>query len=244
VIDDGSHYSSSSALPSTGITSIEGCSLLPFRLMISVLIARAEPMAISARPTPSARLKQALEIKKLQTDILFVKLSFAAQVLNAIGITVVGILVLFYFQRPQIEQMEASRLATERQQIALAIERAIDTADPAQRATKFKILNEIFPNQPAIKIAEETQKLLDVRINPVESVEQCGQAISSVNQLQAGRDRLATELKAEVTGARSGSLAGFGPVARGLQNQLAELDAKIEDAKRMVASRCPPQFIR
>jgi hypothetical protein len=200
-------------------------------------------MTLTARPTASARLKEALEIRKLQTDILFAKLSFVAQIANTIGITAIGILVFFYFQRPQIEQMEASRLATERQQVALAIERAVGNENAAQRTTMFKVLKELWPNYPAIRVAEETRNLLDVKISPVGALEQCGQAIANINQLQAGRDRLLTELAAEITGSRPGSLRGEGPIAHALQKQRAELDEKIDLAKKMAAS-CPPSFGR
>lgn len=189
-------------------------------------------MTLTARPTNSARLKEALEIRKLRTDILFVKLTFLAQVVNTIGITALGVLVFFYFQRPQLEQMEATRLTSEKLQVGQALERAILIENPIYRAVTFKMLKELWPQYSAISVSEETRNLLDAKLPPVVAKEQCGQAQRNITALQAGRALLEAELDAEVRGTGTAGKGGFGPIAQTLKRQLSDLIAKINQAQK------------
>ena len=90
-------------------------------------------MATIARPTSAARLRGKLEISKLRSDILFAKLTFIAQIINTIGLAVLGGLVFLYFQRPQIEQMEITRLAAEKQQVSILAMNALALQNPQDR---------------------------------------------------------------------------------------------------------------
>jgi hypothetical protein len=197
---------------------------------------------IQPRPSPSAREKEKLEIRKLQTDILFAKLTFTMQIINSVSILALGILILLYFQRPQIEQMEAARLAAEKQQIALALERANAVENSQQRAAQFTMLKSLFPQyREIVGAAEDTRNLMDIRTVPVQDKDMCAEALANITKLENGRERLEAELAAEVEGVRSGSIgsgkAGLGPIAKGIQQQLADLRTKIDTAKAQ-ASQC------
>jgi hypothetical protein len=61
-------------------------------------------MPLSPRPSSFARQKEALEVRKLRTDIAFAKLTFFAQLFNTLCITILGAVVFYYFQRAQIDQ--------------------------------------------------------------------------------------------------------------------------------------------
>jgi len=186
------------------------------------------------RQTSSAKLKEQLEIKKIRTDTLFVKLTFVAQLLNPLTIAAVGVAVLYLFQRPQIEQMEASRLLNEKQQISAALERAVTINSPAQRAITFKVLKELWPQYEAITVAEESRNLLDLK-PPAAMKENCAQILGNLSRLEQARNTLKIEIAAEVSGLR-GSLPGTGPIAKVLKSQLAEIDTQLEKLRNLRAA--------
>jgi hypothetical protein len=117
-------------------------------------------MATLARPNSAARLKEELEVTKLRTDILFVKLTFFAQIVNTLGLATLGVLAFLYFQRPQIEQMEISRLANEKQQVSALAMSALALENPQDRASMLNAVHTMYPQYEFLGSLVRSQTVL------------------------------------------------------------------------------------
>jgi hypothetical protein len=131
---------------------------------------------------PSTTEKEALEIAKLrvETDKLTVEtqklrrdrflapLTLAAQILGSFCIIGTGIIALYYFQRPQLDQMEATRISNERLQLenyVLSIQKFENDND---KLRAFEVLAAQWPQYPFLadiarsaKTIVETKRLAD-----------------------------------------------------------------------------------
>lgn len=112
------------------------------------------------RPTSTALEKERLQVRKLRVDILFVKLTFVAQIANTIGLASVGALAFFYFQRPQLEQMEINRLATEKQQVSALATSALALANPQDRASMLDAVHALYPQYEFLDSLARSQTVL------------------------------------------------------------------------------------
>lgn len=65
--------------------------------------------------------KEKLEIQKLRLEIRYIRRTFLAQLFNTFTLLAIGIAVLVLYQWPQIGQMEATRLSSERTQVGAMV---------------------------------------------------------------------------------------------------------------------------
>jgi hypothetical protein len=198
----------------------------------------ATPLSSEEDPAAKARaeLKEELEIRKLQTDTLFVKLTFLAQIANTIGLTALGMLVFLNFQRPQLEQMKVKAAADQRQQIEQALENALAIVDPQQRAVRFKLLKESWPDDPVINTIEDVRNQLDAKIaSATAAAERCEKLANDLVRIVESRENIAQELasvREQVTFAPGGSRDRI----NGLEEQLSKIKQQVDAAKRQVAA--------
>jgi hypothetical protein len=117
----------------------------------------------------SAEEKEQLEIAKLKMELRYIRRTFIVQVVNIFALVGVGLVVLYFFQRPQIEQMEMTRLANEKQEVAKQVIAAQSIADPGDRRRMILSLAELYPThqfvlqiaRSAIVMAERTVTTAD-----------------------------------------------------------------------------------
>src|SRR4029077_18725911 len=123
--------------------------------------------------------------------------------------------------------------SNEKQQVGLAIERAIAIKDDPQRAAVFRVLKAMWPQYSQIALAEQTQSLLQVPIQPVGAQEQCFKARAAVAELEEARQKLQSAIRAEAFGTPGlgSGQRGFGPIAKALTEQLRDVEVKIARAK-------------
>jgi truncated hemoglobin YjbI len=117
-------------------------------------------MTLVARPTSAARLKEELEVRKLRSDILFAKLTFIGQIVNTIGLVILGGLVFLYFQRPQIEQMEITRLAVEKQQVSILAMNALALQNSQDRTSMLNAIHAMHPQYDFLGSLARSQTIL------------------------------------------------------------------------------------
>src|SRR5262249_43932103 len=104
--------------------------------------------------------KQLLEIEKLRLEMKFIPRNHYAQFLNPVTVFVVGLLVFYFVQRPQIDQMEITRLATEKQQVSTLAMSALALDNPQDRATMLNAVNAMYPQYEFLGSLARSQTLL------------------------------------------------------------------------------------
>jgi hypothetical protein len=108
--------------------------------------------------------KLKIETAKLRRDRTFVPLTFAAQVFNALCIILAGVIVLNFFQRPQLEQMEAARISNERLQLenhVISIQKYENAND---KINAYKILADQWPQYSFLSnMVKNEQALLEAK---------------------------------------------------------------------------------
>lgn len=105
-------------------------------------------MALTARPTSAARLKEELEVAKLRSDIRFAKFtksSFIVQIVNTLGLMTLGGLVFLYVQRPQTEHLEINRQAAEKQHAAALVVSALALQNPQDKESMLNTIRVLYP---------------------------------------------------------------------------------------------------
>lgn len=174
-------------------------------------------MATLARPTSATRLKEELEATKLRTDILFVKLTFIAQIVNTLGLGVLGALVFLYFQRPQIEQMEINRLATERQQVSSLALSALGLENQQDKTSMLNAVQAMYPQYEFLGLLARSQIALSEAAAPPHQP-QVAQSPQAIAQPESSTSNQPDE-------------------ANRLRQRKAELDA-LETHLRAIEERC------
>lgn len=89
--------------------------------------------------------KQQLEVDKLKLEMRFIKRNHYAQIFNTAALVLVGLVVFYFFQRPQIDQMENTRLATEKQQVATLVINALQIENERDRTNMLKAFTQMYP---------------------------------------------------------------------------------------------------
>ena len=89
--------------------------------------------------------KHHLEIAKLKMELRYIRRNFIAQVFNILALVSVGLIVFYFFQRPQIDQMENARVANEKQQVANLLITAQSIEDSNDKRKMIQTLSNIYP---------------------------------------------------------------------------------------------------
>jgi hypothetical protein len=178
----------------------------------------------------SSRRKKELEIKKLELDTLYVKRTFFVQIANLLTLATAGIAALYFFQRPQIEMMEAARLSNEALQLDSMAIAILQFKDDEDKIAAFDRLASQWPRHTfLVDLARSMRALVAAKTEAVD----CSGLDKQIASLVAELVKLQDDLRAEVQGVNN-RLSGFGPHARSIEVQVRQLAAEIE---RLKASR-------
>ncbi|WP_148287795.1 hypothetical protein [Rhodopseudomonas sp. B29] len=90
--------------------------------------------------------KEELELQKLQLEIMYSRRGFRLQLANFVTLVAIALTVFYFFQRPQVQTMEAARLATEKHQVAQLVIAALGISGDAERARILVMLAEQYPH--------------------------------------------------------------------------------------------------
>jgi hypothetical protein len=195
------------------------------------------------------------EVKKLKTEALFIPLGFVAQIFNSFCILGLGALVLFSFQRPQIEEQEKSRLAATNNNIGTLMVSIMQMSDKNARSKAVRALERLFPGHPEIAdIAQSDDDLVIAENNatqvrkPADTAQNeeirrqtfCELSAKDLTRLKASLAALNVKLDDERLG-RTGNPPGFGPIAVAIRRQTYEVEQGIANIqKTRTDNRCPP----
>ncbi|MEA2898190.1 MAG: hypothetical protein QOJ84_3805 [Bradyrhizobium sp.] len=100
-----------------------------------------------------AEVKQQLEIEKLKLEMKFIRRNHYAQLLNTAAIMFVGLVVFYFFQRPQIEQ-------TERHEVYKLAMSALELENEQDKKTMLDALNSMYPQNEHIATLARSQTVL------------------------------------------------------------------------------------
>lgn len=89
-------------------------------------------------------LKQQLEVEKLRLEMRFIRRNHYAQLFNTGALVGVGLLVFYFFQRPQLDQMEFNRVLAEKNQIATLVTNALNVESERHRLALLKGIGGMF----------------------------------------------------------------------------------------------------
>lgn len=168
--------------------------------------------------------KKRLEIKKLQTDIKYVRRTFIVQLCNTVVIALATISVLYLFQRPQLEQMRQNQQASDKQQALSLLIAAQNISNSDDRAKVVQALSFSWPeNKLLTAFARSNRTLVDARsaLYPpsLEQAAKCQDINADIQKLAASIIDLNAEVVREGIGYGKGGISGFGPVAAALREQ-------------------------
>jgi hypothetical protein len=187
--------------------------------------------------TPGAVEKEALEIAKLklEADKLKVEtaklhrersiapLTLAAQVFGSLCIIATGFIVLYFFQRPQLDQMDAARISNERLQLenyVISIQKFENDNDKVQA---FEVLAAQWPQYPFLAdLAHSAQTVVQTKRVAADcdaSAVQIADLTSSIRTLET---RIADGGNIKITGFNLGHIND-----PSLQAQKATLSAQV-----------------
>jgi hypothetical protein len=170
-----------------------------------------------------AETKQLLEIEKLRLETKYIPRNFLAQVLNTTALIFIALAVLYFFQRPQIEQ-------TERHQVTSHFLTVHSKKDLAERAAQFDFLAEMYPQYQIIqRMANVTRALFEKPvIQPgAPKTQLCDSLKQRVNELDRLRHELVTQFDIERSGAGRTGIAGIGAIARAIQQQIRDVENEL-----------------
>lgn len=187
--------------------------------------------------------RRRLELTKLRLDIKYGPRSFFAQLANTLVIVVLAVLVLYVFQRPQLEQIRRGQEITERQQVMSLLIAAQSISEERDRSQIVQALSASWPeNELLASFARSNQVLAN---NYLFFRAELPRAVlcSDLRTTAVRLDREISELRAaehrEVVG-RSSARVGFGPVARLLAEQRDRLVSRRSQlSNRASENHCP-----
>jgi hypothetical protein len=190
-----------------------------------------------------AQAKLALEIEKLRLELLYIRRSFFAQIANTLTILVLGVAVLSLFQWPQIQSMEATRLAVEKQNVTNDLIAVFNMKDPQDRQRMLIVLADQFPQYGVISTMLRTEQVLSSEAATKSggpTGRSCEYLSDLLQQLAKAKREVERQLSDEVNGTGGSGRKGAGPIARLLEGQMSDLEtaeSALEDQKRQL--RCP-----
>jgi hypothetical protein len=207
--------------------------------------------------------KDALEIEKLRLELVYIRRNFWVQAINSVLLISVALVVFYFFQRPQIEQMEATRVATEKLHIVTAIINAQGLDNERDKKKAFDLMATVWPQYSFITSIGESETVI-ASITPTQqgaptptvpppplpqlpafprpspSLEKritealCVDSRSKLDDLTRVSIRLQNDIASEDAGGASGRPAGKGPVWAALTRQQAKVRAEMELLQRRV----------
>jgi hypothetical protein len=89
--------------------------------------------------------KQQLEIAKLELEMRYLRRNHFAQLFNTMALVFIALLVFYFFQRPQIDQMEIARKATQEHQVAGLVLTAM-SLNERDRVQVVQSLHQAYPD--------------------------------------------------------------------------------------------------
>src|SRR6516164_1396818 len=90
------------------------------------------------------------EISKIKRDTWLAPLVLMAQAFNTACLVAIALVVLFYFQRPQVEEQEKSLVATTNATVSTALLRVLEMADKDQQRQARKLLLKLYPESTVL----------------------------------------------------------------------------------------------
>ncbi|MEA2954296.1 MAG: hypothetical protein QOJ96_3816 [Alphaproteobacteria bacterium] len=119
--------------------------------------------------TPATDQKTGLEIQKLTLELSYIRRNFWVQAINSVLLSSIALLVFYFFQRPQLEQMESTRLATEKLQIVTAIIAAQGLDNEHDKKKVFDLLIKIWPEHTFLANIAESEVAMAGPASPQEA---------------------------------------------------------------------------
>lgn len=111
---------------------------------------------------PTLSSKEELELEKLRLDIRFARRSFALQLANFISLVCMALVVFYFFQRPQVQTMEATRVASEKHQVAQLVIAAQAISNEPERLRVLDMLAEQYPSHTfVVRIARSVKSIAE-----------------------------------------------------------------------------------
>jgi hypothetical protein len=184
----------------------------------------------SGQPTaPSDPSKESLEIAKLQLELRYIRRNFFAQIANTILLVLVGIVVFYFFQRPQIGQMEVSRVAAEKQQIATLVIAAQNLQNSDDRRKMVEMLSEQWPQYEFVRAIAKSYDAMDEKRRPKvisTRAEQCTEYAKNLDELNNSLNQIEASVVKEM-------LTGRGQSIVALDRQYTEISAQKESITKL-----------
>lgn len=178
--------------------------------------------------------KELLDLQKLRADIHAAKFNKWAQFSTPLTILITGMAVLFFFQQPQIAQMEAARLSNEKLQISNVLNSVMQLSDVQSKKQLLESLVRDYPQHEGIRAIRDSYQIVSQTL-PMPggtSETQCDPFVSRNADLQANLTELKQRFQAETFGVSNGSSRpGVGPLARAIGVQIREVESEIEALK-------------
>jgi hypothetical protein len=187
-------------------------------------------------------LKLALEVEKLRTEIGQARRTFWAQIANTATILGLGIAALYFFQTPQITEMERTRLNNERQYVTNSVIAAYGMKDPKDRDAVLTMLTSEFPQYQFVAALQRGSQLVEESLvsKPGGSdKDRCALLSANLEEVKGARIRLKNSIQDEMVGRGQSRAAGMGVIARALSDQERALAVKESEVRlRMQNLKC------
>jgi hypothetical protein len=200
--------------------------------------------------------KERLEIQKLRLEVRYIRRTFFAQLFNTLTLLAIGIGVLFFYQWPQIGQMEATRLSSERIQVGTMVVAAQALENVQERNKIIETLAKQWPQYEFIRdiaagnavIAQAATPKAPNAVQP----ERCDALADELGKLQRTATLLNNRISAELQTARDAESRRKGeatffdrlfgqttPAAQAMMQQRTEILELIKAVKqRQTSAHC------
>jgi hypothetical protein len=150
--------------------------------------------------------KERLEIQKLRLEIRYIRRTFFAQLFNTFTLLAIGIAVLFFYQWPQIGQMEATRLSSERTQVGTMVVAAQALENVQERNKIIESLAKQWPQYEFIRDIAAGNAVIAQAVTPkapnAVQPERCDALAEELGKLQRTATLLNNRISAELQTAR------------------------------------------
>lgn len=167
----------------------------------------------------SAASKEELELQKLRLEIQYSRRGFALQVANFITLISIALIVFYFFQRPQVQTMEASRVATEKHQVAQLLIAAQSISSDVERSRVLDMLADQYPHFVFVaKIAKTARTITEASAQRLDGDLPSKTVVSHGNNVLGGPVYASPNVQYEASGMNS--RASIKDDMRDLQAQL------------------------
>jgi hypothetical protein len=161
--------------------------------------------------------KEQLELQKISLEIKYAHRTFLLQALNAFALMAIAIVVFLFFQRPQLDQMSATRLSLERQHIESTLVGIFNMKSDADKRTMLEYLRSEYPQFEFLNSMSKSFEPKKDSTNMKEPIaERCNQIADEIDKLRKLSLELAENAVAEERGvmirAENSGRAGKGPI--------------------------------